>query len=88
MLYPYMILSDGTEVLHTQMLDEGALIQRVEVHFERPVINGFKSARCSIPDCNWLYNNGYSEAELLLFEKLLKNNESQILKLAVRDERE
>ena len=74
MLYPYITFNDNTEVLHTHVLEEGTQNQSVEVHFERPVLNGFQSARCVIPGYKWLSNDGYSEDEIKNFEKFLKNN--------------
>ena len=35
MIYPYMILNDGTEIVHTQDFEEDG-VQKIEVHFERP----------------------------------------------------
>lgn len=35
MLYPYITLADGTEIVHTHVFEEDGL-QKVEVHFERP----------------------------------------------------
>lgn len=70
MLYPYIKFSDNTEVLHTQILRDGT----IEVQFERPVVDGFDSARCVMPECKWISNEGYSEKELQLFEDLLKDN--------------
>ena len=43
-LYPYVKLGDGTEVLHTQIIEEDGM-EKVEVHFERPIENGFMTAR-------------------------------------------
>ncbi len=54
MMYPYMILSDETEIVHSQILEENG-IQKVIVHFERPTENGFDSARCELPDYIWLF---------------------------------
>lgn len=48
MVYPYMTLADGTEIVHTQVFEEDG-VQKVEVHFERPTANGFDTARCQLP---------------------------------------
>ncbi len=48
MLYPYMILADETEIVHSHIIEENG-IQCVEVHFERPTEDGFDVARCSLP---------------------------------------
>ena len=48
MMYPYMTLGDGTEIVHSQILEEAGQT-KVIVHFERPTDNGFASARCELP---------------------------------------
>lgn len=49
MMYPYKILPDETEIVHSNLILEDD-IQKVIVHFERPTENGFNSARCSLPN--------------------------------------
>ena len=49
MLYPFMTLSDETEIVHSQIIEEENK-QKVIVHFERPTEEGFDSARCELPD--------------------------------------
>ena len=44
MIYDYISLPDGTEVVHTQIHNEKES-PTVEVHFECPIEGGFKSAR-------------------------------------------
>lgn len=48
MMYPYMTLEDGTEVVHSQIISRDGT-DTVLVHFERPNDNGFDSARCELP---------------------------------------
>ena len=47
MVYPYMTLADGTEIVYTNVFEEDG-IKKVEVHFERPTEKGFDTARCHI----------------------------------------
>ena len=47
-------------------MEEG--IKKVIVHFERPIENGFVSARCQFPDYRWLFIDGYSKEEIAFFE--------------------
>lgn len=81
MMYPYMILSDETEIVHSQILEENG-IQKVIVHFERPTENGFDSARCELPDYIWLFREGYSNEEIAFFEQLLHSNAHLLYKYA------
>ncbi len=73
MVYPYMVLADGTEIVHTQVFEEDG-IQKVEVHFERPTEDGFNTARCQLPSYTWLIKEGFSENEMELFDQLMHSN--------------
>lgn len=42
-MYPYITLSDETEITHFHIIEENN-IQQVEVHFERPTEHGFDVA--------------------------------------------
>lgn len=48
MMYPYMTLEDGTEVVHSD-LKEAPDGPHVLVHFERPSADGFDSVRFELP---------------------------------------
>jgi len=73
MIYPYMVLSDGTEIVHTQVFEEDN-IQKVEIHFERPTPSGFDTARCQLPSYTWLIKEGFSEEEMALFEQIVHSH--------------
>lgn len=81
MMYPYMTLSDETEIVHSQLIgDKG--IKKVIVNFERPTDNGFDSARCELPEYKWTEKEGYSDEEIAFFEKLLHSNAHLLYKYA------
>lgn len=73
MMYPYMILADETEIVHSQIIEEDGR-QKVIVHFERPTEDGFDSARCELPEYKWILKKGYSDEEIAVFEQLLHSN--------------
>ena len=73
MMYPYITLEDETLITHSHLLGDGES-KTVEVHFERPVNNGFDMARCVLPSYKWVLRDGYTDDEIKLFEELLKNN--------------
>lgn len=73
MVYPYMKLADGTEIVHTQVFEEDG-IQKVEIHFERATENGFDSARCQLPSYTWLFAEGFSADEMKFFDQLVHSN--------------
>ena len=83
MMYPYMTLHDGTEIVHSQIIQEKD-VQKVLVHFERPTENGFDSARCELPTYTWLSKDGYSANEISLFEELLHSNAHLLYKYAAK----
>ncbi len=74
MMYPYITLGDGTEIVHSQVIHEDGL-DKVFVHFERPTEHGFDSARCELPTYTWTtWEGGFSDAERLEFEEFLRSN--------------
>ena len=81
MMYPYITLADETEITHSNLLEQNG-VQTVEVHFERPTEHGFDSARCVLPSYQWKFNGGYSNAEILFFEELLRNNAHLLFRYA------
>ena len=81
MMYSYMTLNDGTEIVHSHVLsDEGG--KKVIVHFERPSERGFDDATCELPAYRWTESEGFSEEEISFFKKFLRSNEHLILKYA------
>ena len=81
MMYPYMILADETEIVHSQIIDKDGK-QKVIVHFERPTDDGFDSARCELPEYRWILKDGYSDEEIKVFEQLLHSNAHLLYKYA------
>lgn len=73
MMYPYMTLGDGTEIVHSQLIEEDGE-RKVIVHFERPTEDGFDTARCVLPKYQWVLREGFSEQEIAFFEQLLHSN--------------
>ena len=80
MMYPYMTLPDGTEIVHSQLIDGEK--PKVIVHFERPTDDGFDSARCELPDYNWTIREGYTDEEISMFSQLLTSNAHLLYKYA------
>lgn len=81
MMYPYMTLADGTQIVHSHLIEaEGE--KRVLVHFERATEDGFDSARCSLPSYEWTLRQGFSDEQIAFFERLLKSNAHLLYKYA------
>ena len=81
MMYPYMILADKTEIVHSQLIEKDGK-QVVEVHFERPTEDGFDTARCSLPDYQWIKRDGFTDKEIAGFEEFLHYNAHLLYKYA------
>ena len=81
MMYPYMTLSDETEIVHSQLIEDKG-IKKVIVNFERPTDNGFDSERCELPEYKWTEKERYSDEEIAFFEKLLHSNAHLLYKYA------
>lgn len=73
MMYHFITLQDRTEVTFSHIIQENN-IKVIQVHFERPTINGFDFARCVLPEYKWIKRYGFSEEELNKFEELLHRN--------------
>ena len=56
MIYPYVTLSDETEIVHSEIKPDG----RVKVYIEKPVYDGFHHATCYLPDYTWEEIFGFS----------------------------
>ena len=81
MMYPYLTLADETEIVHSHLKEQNG-IHVVEVHFERPKLYGFDSARCKLPTYEWIVRDGFTDKEILWFESFLQNNAHTIFKYA------
>lgn len=57
MIYPYMILVAGPEIVDSHIIKENGA-QCVEVRFERPTEDGFDIARCSLSTYIWIKQEG------------------------------
>lgn len=80
-MYPYIILADETEIVHSQIIEENGE-KYIEVHFERATEEGFDVARCSLPSYKWIKREGFSDEEIELFEKILHSNAHLLFKYA------
>lgn len=81
MMYPYMVLADETQIVHSQIIEEDGK-QKIIVHLERPTEEGFDSARCELPEFRWILKEGYSDEEIAVFEEFLHNNAHLLYKYA------
>ena len=72
MLYPFMMLNDNPEIVHSESLQRDGQ-ELVKVVIEKPVMGGFHSAVCWLPTYQWEDVEGFSEAEIQAFQELLES---------------
>ena len=78
-MYPFMTLRDDTEITHSEIKEDG----RVKVYIETPdEKDGFHNAVCWLPEYKWEAINGYTEVELPVYKKLIRNNAHLIMEYA------
>lgn len=69
MMYPFMTLNDETEIVHSDMQEDGT----VKVYIERPDEEyGFKHAVCWLPQYKWEDIYHFSEEEIRQFEEIIR----------------
>ena len=79
MMYPFMTLSDETEIVHSDMQNDG----RVKVYIERPDEKyGFKHAACWLPDYTWEDIYHFSEEEIKQFEEIIRSTAHLIIEFS------
>ena len=70
MMYPFMTLNDGTEVVHSDAyMDNGR--EKIKVYFEKPVEGGFESAYCHLPEYQWEEVTGFSNIDIERYQEFL-----------------
>ena len=79
MMYPYITLSDDTEITHSEMLADG----KVKIYIETPDLkDGFHNATCYLPNYTWEDVFGYTEAEMEYFKQLVRDNAHLIIEFS------
>ncbi len=78
MFYNYVEMNDGTQIAYSNFLEDGT----VEIGIERPVEDGFDSARCLLPAFAWSAVEGFGDTEVAELERYLRNNMPLIWRLA------
>ena len=78
MLYPFMALPDGTEIVHSEMKDG-----KVKVYMETPDAKlCFKHATCYLPEEKWEDIYGYTEKEIAYLKELVESEKHLILEFS------
>lgn len=69
MMYPFLQLDDHTEIVCSDMMDDGS----VKVYIEKPVEGGFHSATCFLPRYEWKGIDGFSNEEIDRYQKIVES---------------
>lgn len=79
MMYPFMTLEDGTEIVHSEMKPDGS----VKVYVEKPDAKTcFRSATCWLPAYRWEKVKGFSREDLANLDAVIKSTAHLILEFA------
>jgi hypothetical protein len=79
MMYPFMTLPDGTEIVHSEMKEDG----KVRVYIETPDRkDGFHHATCYLPGYEWQDISGYTDAEIEKYKTLIQSTAHLIIEFS------
>ena len=68
MMFPFLTLDDGTEIVHSEKLENG----RVKFYIERPDEKDcFHHATCYLPGYEWTDNYGFTPDEIQNFQQII-----------------
>ena len=81
MLYPFMTLNDETEIVHSEILENDGQ-EKVKVVIEKPVMDGFHSAVCWLPDYQWENVKGFTPQEVQEYQAFIESVAHVIIELA------
>lgn len=79
MMYPFLTLDDGTEIVHSEMRSDGT----VKVYMERPdEKDGFHYATCYLPSYTWEDIFGFSQANIDRYLEVIQSTAHLILQFS------
>ena len=79
MKYPFMTLDDQTEILHSEMHEDGT----VEVYIEKPDEKDcFHSVSCYLPKYEWKNNFGFTQKELDRYQEVIQSTAHLIMEFS------
>ena len=69
MMYPFMTLNDETEIVHSEMKEDGIVKVYIETPDEK---DGFHNMTCYLPSYEITENNGYTQKDIDKFMEIQK----------------
>ena len=79
MMYPFLTLDDGTEIVHSQTREDGS----VKVYVEKPdEKDGFHYAACILPEYRWTDIFGFSNSDIQKYQEIIESTAHLIMRFA------
>ena len=79
MMYPFLTLDDGAEIVHSEMRPDNT----VKVYVEKPdEKDGFQNAACILPGYQWQDINGFTPEELTRYDEVIRSTAHLILQFS------
>lgn len=79
MMYPFLTLDDGCEIVHSEMHPDG----QVKVYLEKPdAKDGFHNATCYLPGYDWEDVFGFTPTEMDRYNEVLQSTAHLILQFS------
>ncbi|MBQ1876862.1 MAG: hypothetical protein II145_09195 [Selenomonas sp.] len=79
MMYPFLTLDDGTEIVHSEMLPD----QRVKVYVEKPdAKDGFHHLTCYLPGYKITEQEGFTQAEMDRYMDIIRSTAHLIIEFS------
>ena len=79
MMYPFMTLDDETEIVHSEMQEDG----RVKVYIEKPDAEYcFRHATCYLPSYTWEDVYHFDEQEIARYQEIIESTAHLILRFS------
>ena len=79
MMYPFMTLTDNTEIVHSEMKDNGEVKVYIETPSEK---DGFHSMECYLPSYRIENVFGYSKEEIDGFLEIIRSTAHLIIEFS------
>ncbi len=79
MMYPFMTLNDGTEIVHSDMQADG----RVKVYIEKPDEKiCFRHATCWLPNYKWEDIYEFTGEEIEYYQEIIRSTAHLIMEFS------
>lgn len=79
MMYPFLTLNDGTEIVHSEMKPDG----RVKVYMEKPDAQDcFHHATCYLPEYTWEEIYGFTAEDIARFQEIVESTAHLIMQFS------